>query len=385
MNLDLINDVKEIIKRNEEEINKTGKGFNLISILGMEENERYTHSNIIAELLKANGSHTFGNKFFDLFLKEVNISNFDSSNYEVLTEEYVGSIPCSDGSSLRTFLDIVIKDKNTGQVILIENKIWAEDQPYQIERYYDKYKEKIVKLFYLNVAEWKDCPTNRVEILNVFQNISYETNVKNWLANCIVASSEKSYVNRQIEAYYQTVLKISNQDIYKKMSEELVNIILKNEENFKTAEQISNKINEINSLIFKDFFVKLNDKFKLNDKVNFNDFYLKYSIGEDSSDYLYIGFQFVDSSDRLVTNHSLFNKAIEELASKFPNNEFHIGNNSWNGWFSISSQSLLFRKHFSNLEANQKISLYKNMESEVGVVFQEFSAIFEELKMLIKH
>jgi hypothetical protein len=45
MNLNLIDDVKEIIKKNTEEINKTGKGFNLLSILGMENNERlfYPH------------------------------------------------------------------------------------------------------------------------------------------------------------------------------------------------------------------------------------------------------------------------------------------------------------------------------------------------------
>lgn len=229
MNLNLLDEVKNIIKRNEDEINKTGKGFNLISILGMENNERYTHSNIIAELLNAKGSHTFGNKFFELFLEQVGISDFSTSNYEVLTEEYVGSISCSDGSSMRTFLDVVVKDKNTGKVILIENKIWAEDQPYQIERYYDKYKEKIVKLLYLNVNVWNDIPTNRPEILNVFQNISYKKDIKNWLANCIVASSEKPYVSKQIEAYYQTILKITKQDIYKKMSKDIKNYIIENQ------------------------------------------------------------------------------------------------------------------------------------------------------------
>ena len=105
---EIIKDISKIIKENKKEINKTGKGFNLISILGMEENERYTHSNIIAELLKQNGTHPFGNKFFELFLNELKIKDFSISNYEVITEEYVGL-----QLNIRTFLDIVIKDKTT--------------------------------------------------------------------------------------------------------------------------------------------------------------------------------------------------------------------------------------------------------------------------------
>ena len=102
MNETLIDDIKIIIKENKDEINKTGKGFNLISLMGMENNERYTHSNIIAELLNANGSHTFGNKFLKVFLEQVGISNFDIKNYEVKTEEYVGKILLSNGERRRT-------------------------------------------------------------------------------------------------------------------------------------------------------------------------------------------------------------------------------------------------------------------------------------------
>lgn len=228
MNLNLIEEVKQIIERNESEINKNGRGFNLISILGMEHNERYTHSNIIAELLKKDGSHGFGNRFFELFLKEVEIKNFDIEDYQVITEEYFNGVKCSDGTEMRTFLDIVIKERKTGRVILIENKIWAEDQFEQIDRYYECYKDNIIKLLYLNVNVWDKCPSDNKEVVKVFQNISYINNISNWIKECLKISSEKPYVNQQIEAYHQTILKISNQDIYKKMNDEIVTHIIKN-------------------------------------------------------------------------------------------------------------------------------------------------------------
>lgn len=144
---DLLEDVRNIIKKNEKEINESGKGFNLISLLGMENNERYCHSNIIVELLNKNGSHTFGNTFFKLFLNQVEITDFDTENYEVVTEEYVGKIRCEDKEGkeffMRTFLDIVVKDKSNGNVILIENKIWANDQHYQIEGIITSTKKKL--------------------------------------------------------------------------------------------------------------------------------------------------------------------------------------------------------------------------------------------------
>jgi hypothetical protein len=249
----LLNDVKSIIKINEEEINKTGKGFNLISLLGMENNERYCHSNIIAELLNHKGSHTFGNQFFKLFLDQVGINDFSTFDYEVLTEEYVGEIECTDGEKLRTFLDIVIKDKTNGNVILIENKIWAVDQHYQIERYYDKYKSKIVKLFYLNVNLWNECPTEREEIHKVFQNISYRNEIKNWLLDCLKETPLKPFVQNQIEAYYEIVLKISKLNNYKKMDDELKNTILLDKDNLKSYFKLLSLQDEIKFEITKKF------------------------------------------------------------------------------------------------------------------------------------
>ncbi|MEG0697230.1 MAG: PD-(D/E)XK nuclease family protein [Algoriella sp.] len=330
MNLNLIDDVKEIIKKNTEEINKTGKGFNLLSILGMENNERYTHSNIIAELLNAKGSHTFGNTFFKLFLEELNISDFNISNYEVITEEFVGV-----QLGIRTFLDIVIKDKTTGKVILIENKIWADDQPFQIERYYEAYKGNILKLFYLNVNEWNECPTEREEIQLVFENISYKKHIKNWLANCIVASSQKPYINKQIEVYYETILKLSNQNIYKKMSIEIENKMTENYENFQTAEEIANRFNNMKVEKINYLFSKLKEGF-IKKRLKYEDKNLFVQIAHEGTDF-FLGFWLQDNLNNPEINFN-DDQLISKLKPIFDNNM----NSNWLGWVAIDTRKDVF-------------------------------------------
>lgn len=365
MNLNLIDDVKEIIKKNTEEINKTGKGFNLLSILGMENNERYTHSNIIAELLNSKGSHTFGNLFFKLFLEELNIIDFNISNYEVLTEEYV-----KIQLGIRTFLDIVIKDKTTGKVILIENKIWAEDQPFQIERYYEAYKGDILKLFYLNVNEWDECPTTREEINNVFENISYKKNIKNWLANCIVASSQKPFINKQIEVYYETILKLSNQNIYKKMNKEVENKITENFDNFETAKEIANFISNLETEKINEFRIKIKNSLE-NGSFNFLDKTIYYEVKEDNSDFIFLGFYLTNSNDeeKKIINDENVEKLLTPVFGAKKMNESHLG------WI-------------NSINRNDRNDIYK-LCKDVDVLVEETKINFEskinQVKEAVNH
>lgn len=370
MNLNLIDDVKEIIKKNTEEINKTGKGFNLLSILGMENNERYTHSNIIAELLNAKGSHTFGNTFFKLFLEELNITDFNISNYQVITEEYVGI-----QLGVRTFLDIVIKDKITGKVILIENKIWADDQPFQIERYYEAYKGNILKLFYLNVNEWNECPTEREEIQLMFENISYKNEISKWLFDCKNAAIEKPFVYHQIETYYETVLKISNQNIYKNMNLEMTNKITESLENFETANEIANAYYNIKNVIIDDFRKELYSQIQ-NREVKINNEAILGCVFDDDNwnEKLYLGFVLKGNwSEELkldVRNH------LQKICEKFDYNS----NDNWFFWVNTNNSTLM-NSNFKNL-SNAEIMDLKNKKTEIiEDVKNHFESILKQLEL----
>lgn len=359
---EIIKDISKIIKENKEEINKTGKGFNLISLLGMEENERYTHSNIIAELLKPNGTHTFGNKFFELFLNELKIKDFSISNYEVITEEYAGP-----QLGIRTFLDIVIKDKTTGKKILIENKIWAEDQPMQIERYYEAYKGKILKLFYLNVNEWTECPTDRKEIIDVFENISYKKNIKNWLDKCIEIASEKPFISKQIEVYKEIILKITNQNIYKKEKIEMESRIIKNFESFETAIEIEKFITNFKDEKKKEFRTKIkksieNGSFTLSDKI------IHYEITEDKKDFIFLGFTLTNTNN--YEDNSINYEDIKELLSII------FGKKS-NGYF------LGWVNSINENDINDIYRLCKDVDSLVEEIKDRFNGVIKHVKEIV--
>ncbi len=368
MNETLIDDIKIIIKENKDEINKTGKGFNLISLMGMENNERYTHSNIIAELLNANGSHTFGNKFLKVFLEQVGISNFDIKNYEVKTEEYVGKILLSNGERRRTFLDIVVKDKTSGKVILIENKIWAEDQIEQLERYFKSYEGKIIKLFYLNVNIWNEFPTERPDILNVLQNISYQNEIRNWLANCIVASIDKPFVNKQIETYFQTILNITNQDIYSKMSTDINTKMIENLESFKTAIEIGERINVLKYEKIAEFDMKLRKAFE-DGSIYFDNKILTYRILRDSVDFLFLGFNLYDNNSEAKTHLNDENlKKLLELTFNGKNNDYYIG---WLLTIDVNSIADLY-------------NLCKDVDAVVVETKTTFEAAIAEIKKILE-
>src|SRR5688572_11747237 len=93
--------------------------FNIFSILRNKNDEVNLHSRFIGELLNPIGSHKLGNIFLNHFLKLLNIN---TQGFEKATVH-------------REYKDIDILIKSGSKAIILENKIWAEDQEKQLERY----------------------------------------------------------------------------------------------------------------------------------------------------------------------------------------------------------------------------------------------------------
>ena len=119
-----------------EEYRVTAPDYNVFYLLNyVIDKEKITHSPFLADLLNIKGSHKQGNLFYDEFLMQLKHTGlFDkfvvSENkifFSVVTEKWIG-----DG-----FIDIFIEynSPNRRFAIAIENKIFAKDQPKQLERY----------------------------------------------------------------------------------------------------------------------------------------------------------------------------------------------------------------------------------------------------------
>lgn len=376
MNLDLIVDVKEIIKKNEEKLFETGEAFNIISLLGMENNERYTHSAIIADLLNPEGKHGFKNEFLTNFIKMVKIDGFQTAKVLIATEEHKGN-----QLGTRTYLDIVIKDEINKFNILIENKIWAEDQHIQLERYAEAYKNEKHLLLYLTPF---GTPYRNSEFVN-YQCISYQNEIRNWITNCIeLAEGRNSFVANSLKIYLNTINKITNQSMYKEMANSIQEELLKSTENFKAGLEIFNNFPLAAQKIKNLYFQKLQGKIALTGLLNTSKYDVNYFIDEDSVDPLYIGFKIKDKNDVTVYNDDYLNSLFDKIAAKFSNNLKGKSHEDWNMWYYVSQDSILNKAQISDLSIEDKIFLYQNLEKEVEIASNEFSAILEELKLLIK-
>lgn len=221
----LLNEVTTFNKAYKTLIESSGEGFNIFTLLGVETQENITHSNIIAELLDINGLHAMRNIFMKYFLEYFDIKDFDVENYKIIKEHYIGPISKNYESGGR--IDIFIEDCNQ-KIIMIENKIYAEEQPNQLYRYKKKYPNGI--LFFLTL-DGKLSDDKKIE-KNGYKEISYKKDILSWLEQCKKESSSKPILRENIEQYIHLIKKLTNQNTFLKMNQDILNRIIKDDESF---------------------------------------------------------------------------------------------------------------------------------------------------------
>lgn len=205
----LISEVKhllEIENTKKKEEKARGDCFNIFSIMEMKTDEVYTHSAIIKELLDPQGSHGQGDTYLRLFLQVIpelqEMEHFDTANAKVKKE---CSINKSDEQSGR--IDILIKSDD--KAIIIENKIYAEDQEKQLFRYkeFAKAKYKNSNILYLTLRG-KSASSQSLNGMRRtdYIRISYHDTIMDWLTSCINVSEGNPLV-REVLIQYQNLIR----------------------------------------------------------------------------------------------------------------------------------------------------------------------------------
>ncbi len=251
----LLLNVSNIVSKYNEIARVSGENFNIFSIMSMEEDERYTHSAIIAELLNPLGSHGQGSVFLKLFLEELDRENIEFlplnlDNVTVLKEEYIGRI--NEDYTKGGNIDVVIRDINNQ--IVIENKIYADDQPNQLIRYKNHYPKSTI--LYLTPLGEKPHEKSK-GILNEekdFYLISYKHHIKNWLEKCYKELVDLPIIRETIKQYITIVKTITNQTNNIHMSEEIIKLI----SNFPNESfEIANNIENFKNRIYNNFIEEI--------------------------------------------------------------------------------------------------------------------------------
>lgn len=246
--IDLLDSITTIRKKHNEIAEATGENFNIFSVLNLQNSEVGLHSRLIGELLNPKGSHNQGGIFLKLFLQETlkendlkEYSETEIKNATVVVEENIGNIVDDYDKGGR--IDLVIKFHNNKKEIVIENKIWADDQPKQLWRYKTHYPT--AHLIYLTPFKKKpkDFSLHEIKIEDV-RCITYHIEIIKWIENCIKEVSNLPLIREVLNHYLNIVNQITNQS-NKKMEKEMIDAILKEPRRIDSAAAIASGITQI--------------------------------------------------------------------------------------------------------------------------------------------
>lgn len=260
----LLNMVSEVIQEEriqKEERQKRGEYFNIFSVLRLETKEVRLHSAFLAELLNPEGSHGLGKQFLELFLNMVvrkskeEPFDFETENAKVYVEYYIGVISVDKKSGGR--IDLLIED-GKGNAIIIENKINAGDQEYQLLRYNnfakDKYKSNY-KLLYLTKdgGEASEYSTGKENFK--YQCISYRDNILPWLECCEQAAVRHPLIRETIHQYIINIKEILN-IMEDSALNNLIDSIVKEKENMFSVLFLKDHLGKIQCKMWENVFIK---------------------------------------------------------------------------------------------------------------------------------
>lgn len=365
----VLNEVQTILESYKRVAESTGENFNIFSILQMESNEVSTHSRFIAELLNIKGRHNLNDKFLKNF---INVFAPDSSliaeKSKVIVEYYIGKVEDETGGRI----DILIKDDNEN-VIMIENKIYASEQPNQLLRYHNAFPNG--ELLYLTLfGEDSEQESSK----NLYKNISYETDIINWLEICKKDAVNIPILRESISQYINLLKKLTNQNLNKKMNEDIISRILRDKNGltaYKTLidvnvdlkkELIKSIIEKINKILTRKEFINIKTMDFSKDRGRLIEFQtqslikknLKFRLNFEGNSYsnLIIGFIKEDIKQDIIP------QLFESFKKEYPNAK---QSDWWNGYIYYEGYKNWYYHTLSEIYFDEDETFYKDLENKI--------------------
>ena len=255
--------------------------YNIFTLFHGFSDEVNLHSNFIASLLDPNGDHYKNDLFLKLFLETCGIDDF--------------SIDTSGATVFKEFKHIDIYISDGKKHIILENKVYAKDQPTQIARYIkaiqnegakesDRVKDEDIYVLYLHpdgelpkensLGGYKLNKDNtKLEkdgsSIN-FKVISYGNEILSWIDRCKNEVSNITDLNVFLSQYKDVIEMIY--DRYKRIDKmETAKFVEIFKENYTAVSEIANNYQEMRKKIIDGFFKNVKDILE-------NDLKDKYSI-----------------------------------------------------------------------------------------------------------
>jgi hypothetical protein len=220
----LLEMAKQIIDKYKmiDEVN--GLNFNLLTAGNVDTKETF-HSFLIADLLNPKGIHNQGDKFLNLFLKEIGYKK--SLKSPSVYPEYV--------INKYKRIDIVIEDNGKIE-IAIEMKIYSTDSKNQLKDYYEyiKNKNKNSKLYYLTLYGEEPIDENNQNKYD--ELLSFKENISKWLEKCIKEVYNIPNIRESLLIYKNLIDKLTNNNLQKE--NEMIKLISQDAKSIESAANI---------------------------------------------------------------------------------------------------------------------------------------------------
>ena len=226
----LLNGVTDIIKRYEEEWQKTGEKYNLFKVARIAHKEVII-CRVLADLMNPQGKHGQGSRYLKLFWKAIKLPGSIALNpdHTRVTTEH------STDKNRR--IDIVLED---GKIFVpIEVKIRAGDQPNQIADYFECAQPKNggveVPVLYLTLDGHE--PADAEKVKGKYVKLSFKDNVLPWLEACARENTPETTipVRENLRQLIAAVKSLCGQMEDAEMEDAIFKLITKNDDSVQAA------------------------------------------------------------------------------------------------------------------------------------------------------
>lgn len=256
----LLNQITDIRKNEEQKLKDSGENFNVFEILNKSHDE-VAVCRVIAELISPNGLHSQGILFLKLFL--INVLHIELSDEQInkikVTKEY---------SADNRRIDIVLESDEL--FIPIEVKVYAGTSNNQLSDYYNymiKQNKSIKSNLYYLTRDGDNPPTHSVTglkydketgVYDGIASISFKDNILTWLNECLTVIELPS-INQIVKQFIDIINKFTNTK-GKEQYMEITKVITKSKENVKSAHDIIGSFQQVQNDFINKFFKVVEEK-----------------------------------------------------------------------------------------------------------------------------
>ena len=354
---------QERLKKEKEE----GKCFNVFSALNMCSDEVRLHSRLLATLLNPKANHSLGNEFLKLFLIALGLPE-DYITYckEQIVERTIGEVTETTGGRI----DIILEDGK--HAVIIENKIYAGDQPNQLLRYHNygvkTFGENNFKLVYLTLYGSEPSPDSLGGENFEFIKLSYAQDVLKLLKK-LMKSKPKKPVHRTIKDYITIIKQLTHQDMDTKYQQSIIEEAIKYD-NIDVTSELLLLQEQIGDKLRRDYIIKPLKDLGFNEHQDDNgalwkslknkkNHFIVIKTDEACWKYVWIA---VASEDKTIVQQSKLDCFTHEPTQNYPYGWSWISDNEGNNWHDIAQYPAIGKE--------EVLKWIKNKISEIESCFK---------------